>query len=147
MDIWEIHRSESDQTICMVGIIVLSVKLCLADGHFSELEKDEILKVLPCHSESEKRSVLKIMELAEIDKQDVEYHAERVKKYVRNQEKDLLEFIIAVLFKLAHSDHVYDEREDVLIRKVAIIFDLEESLMSKFLNTKPKTYAQLRANT
>ena len=87
------------------------------------------------------------MQLAEIDKQDVEYHAERVKKYVRNQEKDLLEFIIAVLYKLAHSDHVYDEREDVLIRKVAIIFDLEESLMSKFLNTKPKTYAQLRANT
>ena len=40
MDIWEMHRGESDQTICMVGIIVISVKLCLADGHFSELEKD-----------------------------------------------------------------------------------------------------------
>ena len=79
MDIWEMHRGESDQTICMVGIIVISVKLCLADGHFSNLEKDEILKVLPCHSDSEKRSVLKIMELAEKDKQDVIYHAERVK--------------------------------------------------------------------
>lgn len=141
------HRGESDQTICMVGIIVISVKLCLADGHFSDLEKDEILKVLPCHSDSEKRSVLKIMELAENDKQDVIYHAERVKKYVRNQEKDLLEFIIAVLYKLAHSDHVYDEREDVLIRKVAQIFKLEESLFSKILDIKPKTYAQLRENT
>ena len=147
MDIWEMHRGESDQTICMVGIIVISVKLCLADGHFSDLEKDEILKVLPCHSDSEKRSVLKVMELAEKDKQDVMYHAERVKKYVRNQEKDLLEFIIAVLYKLAHSDHVYDEREDVLIRKVAQIFKLEESLFSKILNIKPKTYAQLRENT
>ena len=147
MDIWEMHRGESDQTICMVGIIVISVKLCLADGHFSDLEKDEILKVLPCHSDSEKRSVLKVMELAEKDKQDVIYHAERVKKYVRNQEKDLLEFIIAVLYKLAHSDHVYDEREDVLIRKVAQIFKLEESLFSKILNIKPKTYAQLRENT
>ncbi len=141
------HRGESDQTICMVGIIVISVKLCLADGHFSDLEKDEILKVLPCHSDSEKRSVLKVMELAEKDKQDVIYHAERVKKYVRNQEKDLLEFIIAVLYKLAHSDHVYDEREDVLIRKVAQIFKLEESLFSKILDIKPKTYAQLRENT
>ena len=147
MDIWEMHRGESDQTICMVGIIVISVKLCLADGHFSDLEKDEILKVLPCHSDSEKRSVLKVMELAEKDKQDVIYHAERVKKYVRNQEKDLLEFIIAVLYKLAHSDHVYDEREDVLIRKVAQIFKLEESLFSKILDIKPKTYAQLRENT
>ena len=141
MDIWELHRSESDQTICMVGIIVISVKLCLADGHFSELEKDEILKVLPTHSESEKRSVLKIMELAEEDKQDVVYHAERVKKYVRNQEKDLLEFIIAVLYKLAHSDHVYDEREDDLIRNVAEVFELKESLFNKFLNSKPKKYA------
>lgn len=141
MDIWELHRSESDQTICMVGIIVISVKLCLADGHFSELEKDEILKVLPTHSESEKRSVLKIMELAEEDKQDVIYHAERVKKYVRNQEKDLLEFIIAVLYKLAHSDHVYDEREDDLIRNVAEVFELKESLFNKFLNSKPKKYA------
>lgn len=147
MDIWEIHRGESDQTICMIGIIVISVKLCLADGHFSNLEKDEIMKVLPCHSDSEKRSVLKIMELAEKDKQDVIYHAERVKKYVRNQEKDLLEFIIAVLYKLAHSDHVYDEREDDLIRKVAEIFKLEESLFSKILDIKPKTYAQLRENT
>jgi uncharacterized tellurite resistance protein B-like protein len=141
MDIWELHRSESDQTICMVGIIVISVKLCLADGHFSELEKDEILKVLPTHSESEKRSVLKIMELAEEDKQDVIYHAERVKKYVRNQEKDLLEFIIAVLYKLAHSDHVYDEREDDLIRNVADVFELKESLFNKFLNSKQKKYA------
>ena len=141
MDIWELHRSESDQTICMVGIIVISVKLCLADGHFSELEKDEILKVLPTHSESEKRSVLKIMELAEEDKQDVIYHAERVKKYVRNQEKDLLEFIIAVLYKLAHSDHVYDEREDDLIRNVAEVFELKESLFNKFLNSKQKKYA------
>lgn len=147
MDIWEMHRGESDQTICMVGIIVISVKLCLADGHFSALEKDEILKVLPCQSDSEKRSVLKIMELAEEDKEDVIYHAERVKKYVRNQEKDLLEFIIAVLYKLAHSDHVYDEREDVLIRKVAQIFQLEESFFSKILDIKPKTYAQLRKNT
>ena len=129
------------------NILFLDIETVPEFEHFSELEKDEILKVLPCHSESEKRSVLKIMELAEKDKQDVEYHAERVKKYVRNQEKDLLEFIIAVLYKLAHSDHVYDEREDVLIRKVAIIFDLEESLMNKFLNTKQKTYAQPRANT
>ena len=147
MDIWEIHRGESDQTICMVGIIVISVKLCLADGHFSSLEKDEILKVLPCHSESEKRSVLKVMQLAEEDKQDVIYHAERVKKYVRNQEKDLLEFIIAVLYKLAHSDHVYDEREDVLIRKVAEVFKLEESIFSKLMEIKPKSYAQLRENS
>ena len=42
MDILEEFRGESDQTICMVGTIILSTKLCMADGNFSNYEKDEI---------------------------------------------------------------------------------------------------------
>ena len=44
MDILEKFRSESDRTICIVGTIMLSTKLCMVDGKFPDYEKDEILK-------------------------------------------------------------------------------------------------------
>ena len=47
--------------------------------------------------------------------------------------KDFLEFILAVLYKLGHSDHVYSEEEDIEIRKVAHVFGIRESLLSKTL--------------
>lgn len=132
MNLWELYRGESNATICMVGIIILAVKLCEADGHFSDIEKDEIFKVLPCHSSSEERSIFKVLDLASKDKNTIEYHAERVKKYIRGNDINQLEFVIAVLYKLAHSDHIYDEREDVVIRKVADIFQINKSFLDKF---------------
>ena len=44
IDMWEKYRHESQQTICIIGVLTLSVKLCKADGHFSEQEETEILK-------------------------------------------------------------------------------------------------------
>ena len=44
MDILEEYRAQSDQTICVVGTIILSTKICMIDGNFSLYEKDEILK-------------------------------------------------------------------------------------------------------
>ena len=44
---WEKYRHESKQTICIIGVIVLSVKLAEADGDFSILEEEEILKIIP----------------------------------------------------------------------------------------------------
>ena len=43
---WEKYRHESKQTICIIGVLTLATKLCKADGHFSQHEKDEILKKL-----------------------------------------------------------------------------------------------------
>ena len=38
MDILEEFRGESDRTICIVGTIILSTKLCMVDGNFSSYE-------------------------------------------------------------------------------------------------------------
>ena len=41
--LWDKYRKESKQTIVIIGVLILSAKLCRADGHFSEIEKEEIL--------------------------------------------------------------------------------------------------------
>ena len=53
IDMWEKYRHESQQTICIIGVLTLSVKLCKADGHFSAQEETEILKIIP-HEASKK---------------------------------------------------------------------------------------------
>ena len=67
-----------------------------------------------------------------------------IKKLIGNDHKDFLEFILAVLYKLAYSDHVYSEEEDVEIRKVAKEFHIERWIwnntilqkLSKTINTR-----------
>ena len=56
MDIWVKYRKESKQTITIIGVLVLAAKLCKADGHFSILEEEEILKVM--HHEPKHRKTL-----------------------------------------------------------------------------------------
>ena len=41
------YRNESKQTVCIIGVLILSAKLCKADGHFSIEEEEEILKIIP----------------------------------------------------------------------------------------------------
>ena len=129
MDIWEKYKSESYQTRCIIGILVLSAKLCKADGHFSQHEKDEILKILP-HEKNQKKIIENILDEGANDKNDISFHAKVIKKKLGDN-KEFLEFILAVLYKLGHSDHVYSEEEDKEILKVAHEFGIEESLFSK----------------
>ena len=129
MDIWEKYKSESHQTLCIIGILILSAKLCKADGHFSQHEKDEILKILP-HDKNQKKTIENILEEGAVDKNDISFHAKVIYKKLSHN-KEFLEFILAVLYRLGHSDHVYSEEEDVEIRKVAKEFHIEESIFSK----------------
>ncbi len=55
---------------------------------------------------------MRILEEAAEDPHPITYHAERIKKLIGEDDKDFLEFIIAVLFRLAHSDHIYHVEED-----------------------------------
>ncbi len=66
------------------------------------------------------------------DKNDISFHAQVIKKKLGDN-KEFLEFILAVLYKLGHSDHVYSEEEDLEIRKVAHEFGIKESLLSRTL--------------
>ena len=135
---WEKYRHESKQTICVIGVLILAAKLCKADGHFNIYEEEAILKVIP-HEPHQKRILMKILEEAGEDKQPIEYDAARIKDLIGDDHRDFLEFILAVLYKLAYSDHVYSEEEERDIRKVAKIFNIEKSFIEKILhNLKQK---------
>ena len=129
---WDKYRHESKQTICIIGVLTLAAKLCKADGHFNIHEEEEILRIIP-HEPNQKRILLKILDEAGADTQPIEYDAQRIKKFLGSENKDFLEFIIAVLYRLAHSDHVYSVEEDRDIRKVAEIFGIKKPLSEKVL--------------
>ena len=63
------------------------------------------------------------------DPHPIEFHASRIRKLLVDRHQDFLEFIIAVLYRLAHSDHVYSEEEDKDIKKVAEIFEVKKSFL------------------
>ena len=127
-EIWDKYRKESQQTICIIGVLILAAKLCKNDGHFNIHEEEEILKIIP-HNPRQKKILLQIMEEGGNDPHPIEYHALRIRKLLVDRHQDFLEFIIAVLYRLAHSDHVYSEEEDKDIKKVADIFEVKKSFL------------------
>jgi len=129
--LWEKYRHESKQTICIIGVLILAAKLCKADGHFTKIEEEEILKIIP-HEKEQKNILIRILEEGAKDSQPIEYHAERIKKYIGEQ-KSFLEFIIAILYRLAHSDHVYSEEEDEHIRTVAKVFNIQKTVSERLV--------------
>jgi len=129
---WDKYRHESKQTICIIGVLILAAKLCKADGHFSIYEEEEILKIVP-HEPHQKRILLKILEEGASDKQPIEYDAMRIKKLIGDDHQDFLEFILAVLYRLAHSDHIISIQEEEDIRKVAKVFSIKKSFSEKIL--------------
>tara|TARA_Y100000294_G_scaffold134704_1_gene127350 strand:- start:19 stop:468 length:450 start_codon:yes stop_codon:yes gene_type:complete len=126
------YRHESKQTICVIGVLVLSAKLCKADGHFSIHEEEEILKIIP-HEPQQKKILLKILEEAAKDSSPIEQDAYRIKTLIGEEHSDFLEFILAVLVRLAKSDHVYSEEEERDIRKIAKVFNIKKTLYEKML--------------
>jgi uncharacterized tellurite resistance protein B-like protein len=138
MDILEEFRGESDQTICIVGTIILSTKLCMIDGNFSNYEKDEILKTFPTNNENLKKTVLDIIDKASRDKNDATFHAERIKKFVDPKHEGFLDFIIATLIKFAKADHHFDDKEIEFINKVTDVFNKDKNKKNFFQIVKEK---------
>ncbi len=124
---WDQYRNENDQTITVIGVLILSAKMCVADGHFTIREEEEILKIIP-HEPRQKRILIGILEEASKDKNPIEYHALELKRLVGIRHPDFLEFIVAVLYRLAKVDHVVSKKEEEDIRKVASIFDIKKTL-------------------
>ena len=100
---WDEYRNETDQTITVVGVLILSAKLCVADGHFSIREEEEILKIIP-HEPRQRPLLKKILEKASKDPKPIEYHALQLKRLVGIRHPDFLEFVVAVLYRLALVD-------------------------------------------
>ena len=126
MEILEEYRGQSDQTICIVGTIILSTKICMIDGNFSLYEKDEILKTFPTNDPKKKETILDIIDKASKDKNDIAYHAERIKRFVDPKHDKFLDFIVATLVKFAKADHHFDKEEKKLINKVVDIFEVHK---------------------
>ena len=131
---WDRYRHESKQTICIIGVLILSAKLCRADGHFSEKEEEEILKIVP-HEAQQKRILIRILEEAYNDPNPIEHDAKNLKALLEDEHPEFLEFIVAALYKLAHTDHVYSEAEDEDIRSVANIFGIKKNFFDKAEDT------------
>ena len=131
---WDKYRHESKQTICIIGVLILSAKLCRADGHFSAKEEEEILKIVP-HESHQKKVLIRILEEAYNDPNPIEHDARNLKALLEDEHPEFLEFIIATLYKLAHTDHVYSESEDEDIRSVANIFGITKSFFDQTQET------------
>ena len=143
IDMWEKYRHESQQTICIIGVLTLSVKLCKADGHFSAQEETEILKIIP-HEAQQKNILRNIMAEANKDINPITHDAQNLKNLLKDEHPEFLEFIIAVLYRLAHSDNVYSQSEDDDIREVARIFDVQKSISEKILEFFVKNFNKIK---
>ena len=145
--IWKNFR----QSICIIGILILGTKLCQSDGDFTQSEREELLNVFP-HDAKEREKMESVIKEAEKDNNPIEYHAHRIKKYISSDNHVFLEFIVAVLYKLAHVDHIYSKEEDKEIRVVAQIFGITKPWFERlFLQLKNNIFnfynAKFRQNT
>ena len=129
---WEEYRKESDQTITIIGVLILSAKLCVADGHFSIREEEEILKIVP-HEPRQKSLLLKILERASKDPHPIEYHALQLKRLIGIRHPDFLEFVVAVLYRIALVDLIVSKEEETDIRKVVKVFGIKTTSADKVL--------------
>ena len=127
---WDQYRHETDQTITVIGVLILSAKLCVADGHFSIREEEEILKIIP-HEPRQKKILLGILEKASKDLKPIEHHALQLKRFLGVRHPDFLEFVVAVLYRLAKIDQIVSEEEERDIRKVANIFGIKKTFGDK----------------
>jgi uncharacterized tellurite resistance protein B-like protein len=143
IDMWNKYRNESKQTICIIGVLTLSVKLCKADGHFSEQEEMEILKIIP-HEAQQKNILKKIIAEANNDVNPIEHDARNLKSLLKDEHPEFLEFIIAVLYSLAHSDNVYSKNEDDDIREVAKIFGITKTISQSILEFFSKILTKIK---
>ena len=92
--LWDKYSRADKQTIVIIAVLILSAKLCIADGHFSQVEEDEILKIIP-HEKYQRSLLTNILEEGAADKTPIQEDARRLKKLIGPQNKPFLEFIIA----------------------------------------------------
>ena len=149
---WVKYRNESNQTVCIIGVLILSTKLCKADGHFSISEEEEILRIIP-HEPRQKKILMRIMEEASVDEKPIEYHALELKRILGVRHPDFLEFVVAVLYRLAMVDHIVSKAEEIDIRKVAKVFDIKKTFTDKVVGffdrrlTKINIFVKNRVDT
>ena len=135
LDLWDKYSKCDKQTVVVVAVLILSAKLCMADGHFSQVEEDEILKIIP-HESYQRKTLLDILNEGANDKNPIKEDARRLKKILGSQNTTFFEFIVAVLYRLAEVDHVMSEEEIRDINVVAIEFGVINKPIFSFAQIK-----------
>ena len=80
---------------------------------------------------TKKKVLIRILEEAYNDANPIEHDAKNLKALLEDEHPEFLEFIVAALYKLAHTDHVYSEAEDEDIRSVASIFGITKGFFDQ----------------
>ena len=93
LDLWDKYSKCDKQTIVIVAVLVLSAKLCKADGHFSQVEEDEILKIIP-HESYQRTMLIEILEEGANDPNPIQDDARRLKKILGHNNTTFFEFIM-----------------------------------------------------
>ena len=78
------------------------------------------------------------------DASPIEHDAKNLKILLTNEHPEFLEFIIAVLYRLAHSDGVYSVAEDEDIREVAKIFGVTKKSSDVIYDFFSNTFDKIR---
>ena len=99
LDLWDKYSKCDKQTIVIVAVLVLSAKLCKADGHFSQIEEDEILKIIP-HESYQRTVLIEILEEGASDPNPIQEDARRLKKILGENNTTFFEFIISTVSPL-----------------------------------------------
>ena len=107
------------------SLIILSAKLCRADGQVSKVELISIKDILKI-PENEIDQVAKIFNEAKKDSAGYEPYAEHIVKIYKNN-IEILEGIIDIFFYIAEADGNVSQSELNMIADIAKIFGLDES--------------------
>ena len=107
------------------ALIVLSAKLCRADGHVSKIELIAIKDILKI-PENEIDQVAKIFNDAKKESAGYEPYAKHIVKVYKNNPK-VLEEILDIFFYIAEADGNVSQSELNMIEDIAKIFGLDES--------------------
>jgi len=125
LNLWDKHKKESKQTVVIVGFVILSVKLCKVDGIFTDIERQEILDIIP-HEPEERKFLLEIIKEAEQDDHPIAEDTAQIVSLLGRENRSFFEFIVANLVRLAKVDKMVSQ-EVVFIERIAREFELDKN--------------------
>ena len=116
---------EKKEQIFATGVIALSAKLAKIDGKVSEEEILTFKKVFE-FSKGDEKNIASLFNVAKKDIHNFDDYAKQLYNEFKHEKSILLE-ILNALFAIAYSDKIFHPKEEAMLKKIAIIFMLNNS--------------------